>query len=121
MINFDNLLSVFVQEYFPDCDKNWMIGTKEYPCYVVGSLEKSSEYDAYVIYPLSVGYIKPGFITPSFVIRGRCNLVIGERYIIGAKVVETLDGYEDSDVYRYKIDWVDNKEVVFANKRSDPT
>jgi hypothetical protein len=120
MYNFDGLSEVFVQEYFSSCDVNWMVGTKEFPCYVVGYLEKSSTYDAYVVYPLDVGNSRPGFITPSFVSVGRCNLVVGDRYIIGATVEECLDGYEDKDVYRYKIGWSNCVEVVIADNDSSP-
>lgn len=118
MYSFDGLSEVFVQEYFPACDMNWMVGTKEFPFYIVGYLEKSSDYDAYIVYPLSVGNTRPGFITPSFVSKGRCNLVVGDKYIIGAKIEEYLEGYEDKDVFRYKIDWSDYTEIVIADNYS---
>ena len=95
---------VLVQAYFDGCSLDWMVGTREYPFYIVGILETRGKNFATIIYPKEVGNSFPGFITPAVTRSKLCNLVIDDTYLVGVSVTESL-GEVDGLIFRYKIEW----------------
>lgn len=102
---------VLVQKYFEGCNLDWMVGTKECPFYIIGELETKGKNWATITYPKEVGNHFPGFITPRVTGSELCNLIIGDTYLVGVCIVESL-GEVDGLIFRYRLEWGEPIEEV---------